>query len=182
MLGLEQQRELLRLARCSIRAAAQQDEHISQDIECDYPSGYGAFVSLHKAGHELRGCIGCLTSAIPLFQVVEKMAKSAALSDPRFAPVQPEEIAGITIEISVLSPPVVVSNESQLQIGLHGLVIELGNKRGVLLPQVATSFGWDIPTFIAQTCHKANVSLADYHAGHAKLLCFSAQVFSESSV
>ena len=110
------------------------------------------------------------------------MAKSAALSDPRFEPVQPEEIAGITIEISVLSPPVAVSDENQLQIGLHGLVVELGNKRGVLLPQVATTFDWDIPTFIAQTCHKANVSLTDYQAGHAKLLCFSAQVFSESTV
>jgi len=182
MLGPEQQRELLRLARDSMRAAVHQEELASQGGEFGYPSGYGAFVSLHKFGHELRGCIGCLTSTIALFEVVEKMAKSAALSDPRFEPVQPEEIAEITIEISVLSPPAVVSDESQLQLGLHGLVIEFGSKRGVLLPQVATNFDWDMPTFIAQTCHKANVSLADYQAGHAKLLCFSAQVFSESSV
>ena len=181
MLDPKQQKALLHLARMSIEAAAHQRAPALIEAKNSYPAGCGAFVSLHRNNHELRGCIGCLTSALPLFDVVSNMAKSAALSDPRFEPLEPEDVSKVTIEISVLSPPVLVENEGTLQVGVHGLVVERGSRRGVLLPQVATNFGWDIPTFIAQTCHKANVSLLDYQSGEAKLLCFSAQVFSESS-
>lgn len=170
------------VARKSVESAANRRSVVHPQVKNNYPLGCGAFVSLHRDDHQLRGCIGCLTSPLPLFELVQKMANSAASSDPRFEPVQPAEVSSLTIEISVLEPPVLVTDENTLQIGVHGLVVEFGAKRGVLLPQVATNYAWDVPTFIAQTCHKANVNVGDYRSGQANLYSFSAQVFSERSV
>ena len=63
----------------------------------------GAFVTIHKKGN-LRGCIGNIIGTLPLWETVRKMAVAASLHDPRFAPLSPDELEDIDIEISVISP------------------------------------------------------------------------------
>jgi AmmeMemoRadiSam system protein A len=119
-------------------------------------SEYGAFVSLHK-GTELRGCIGTCFPAAPLYEVVVEMTEAAASRDYRFSPVTPGELPDIGIGISVLSRLEVVHDPLALIGAHHGLHVAFGEQRGVLLPQVAKEYGWDMETFLSQTCLKADL-------------------------
>ncbi|CAD7780239.1 hypothetical protein BLFGPEAP_02478 [Candidatus Methanoperedenaceae archaeon GB50] len=71
------------------------------------------------------------------------MAIEAAFRDPRFPPLSAEELPQIEIEISVLSPLERITNVEQIEVGKHGIYLIKGFHRGVLLPQVATEYGWD---------------------------------------
>src|SRR5215471_16745093 len=102
----------------------------------------GIFVSLHK-GRELRGCIGNIYAASPLYRSVAECAIAAAVGDPRFMPLTPAELAIIEFEISVLSPLERVFDIRNITVGKHGLLISKNNSRGLLLPQVAATFAWD---------------------------------------
>ena len=62
--------------------------------------------------------------------------------------------------------------------GRHGLLVERDRLRGLLLPQVATEWGWDRETFLAQTCHKAGLPQDAWRHG-AKIWRFEAEVFGE---
>ncbi len=138
----------------------------------------GAFVTLKKNG-ELRGCIGLIEAKFPLFEVVAEMAEKAAMSDPRFESVSEEEIDKLEIEISVLSPLKKVVNVEEIEVGRHGLVIEKGYYRGLLLPQVATENGWNREEFLQYTCIKAGLDKDTYKSPDAHLFQFSADVFGE---
>jgi AmmeMemoRadiSam system protein A len=137
----------------------------------------GVFVSLHKHG-DLRGCIGHIEADQPLAQSVARCAISAATSDPRFPAVTAAELAALEIELSILGPLEPVSSVDDIEIGRHGLLVEMGWHRGLLLPQVATEWKWDRETFIAQTCHKAGLALDAWKKG-ATLWRFEAEVFGE---
>ena len=114
----------------------------------------GAFVTLRVNG-ALRGCIGYPETQLPLSEVVERCAASAATSDPRFPPVTAVEWSSVDLEISVLGPIELVGDVSDIEVGRHGLVVELGRHRGLLLPQVATEWHWDATEFASQTCHES---------------------------
>ena len=103
----------------------------------------------------------------------------AATRDPRFPPVAEEELDDLTIEISVLGMTRAVSAPEQIVIGDDGLWIDLGERRGLLLPQVATQAGWDGATFLAKTCHKAGLPVDAWKDPGAKVTAFKAQVFSD---
>src|SRR5262249_24948964 len=118
---------------------------------------YGAFVSLHR-GAELRGCIGTCFPTGPLYETVIEMTEAAASRDRRVAAIAPSELAQIHIEISVLRPLFKAEDPPALETGRHGLYISNGGRRGVLLPQVATQYGWDMKKFLQQTCVKAGLS------------------------
>src|SRR5262249_46132571 len=107
----------------------------------------GIFVSLHK-GTELRGCIGNIYAVSPLYRSVAECAVAAAVGDPRFMPLTPAELVSVEFEISVLSPLERVSDIRNIVIGKHGLLISKNNARGLLLPQVAATFGWDRERFL----------------------------------
>ena len=139
----------------------------------------GAFVTLHR-GSRLRGCIGQLPSREPLIEVVARCARSAALEDPRFSPVRPEEIAEIDIEISVLSPLEEITPD-HIEAGKHGLVVSQGWQRGVLLPQVAAQFGWTAEKLLEETCVKAGFDRAAWKDPETRIQAFTAEVFSESA-
>ena len=139
----------------------------------------GAFVTLHKEGR-LRGCIGIFSSAQPLHQTVREMAYSAAFKDPRFAPLTSDELPGIDIEISVLSPLRKIDNIDQIEVGRHGLYIIRGFNRGVLLPQVATEQNWDKITFLEHTCYKAGLDGDCWRSG-AEIYVFTALIFGEKA-
>jgi AmmeMemoRadiSam system protein A len=137
----------------------------------------GAFVSLHKE-RELRGCIGHLEADLPLGQVVAQCAVSAATADPRFQAVEAAEMSALTLEISVLGPLEPVTALDEVEPGRHGLVVEMGWRRGLLLPQVATEWNWDREAFAAHTCRKAGLPPDAWKKG-ARLWRFEAEVFAE---
>ncbi len=116
-----------------------------------------AFVTLTHQG-QLRGCIGYVEAIRPLAEAVAHCAASAAVGDPRFYPVMPEELPGLQMEISVLSPLRPIEDPSEVQVGTHGLFVSGEGRHGLLLPQVATEYGWDRETFLRQTCLKAGLA------------------------
>jgi AmmeMemoRadiSam system protein A len=139
----------------------------------------GAFVSIHHRG-DLRGCIGHIEADRSLLRVVRECAVAACSADPRFPPVIAEELAGLEIEVSLLGPFEPVASPDDVEIGRHGLLVEQNRQRGLLLPQVATEWGWDRETFLAQTCHKAGLPRDAWKQG-AKVWRFEAEVFGEGS-
>jgi len=109
------------------------------------------------------------------------MSNSAAFEDPRFPPVEKKEVKEIDIEISVLSPLQTISNIENIQIGKHGLIIEKGYNRGLLLPQVAVEYNWDKEEFLEHTCKKAGLPRGAWEDPSTKIQIFSAEIFSETS-
>jgi AmmeMemoRadiSam system protein A len=138
----------------------------------------GAFVTLHHRG-DLRGCIGHIEAHEPLGLVVARCAVAAGSSDPRFPAVTPGELTHIDIELSILGPLESISAVDEIEIGRHGLLVELGRHRGLLLPQVATERKWNRETFVAQTCHKAGLPPDAWKKG-AHIRRFVAEVFGEA--
>lgn len=151
--------------------AATEDSHL-------LTTRYGAFVSLHK-GSELRGCIGTCFPTRPLYRIVMEMTEAAASQDHRVAPVSADELSAIDIEISVLSPLQLIEDPLSLEVGKHGLHVSNGEKRGVLLPQVATDYGWDMETFLAQTCLKAGLPKQAWRWAETKTMGFTALIIEE---
>ncbi len=137
---------------------------------------YAAFVSLYKKG-ELRGCIGHIVARKPLAETVAEMAEAAALRDPRFSPVRPDELGDIRIEISVMTPLQKVKSPEEIEVGKHGLVVQRRNNIGLLLPQVATEQGWDRTTFLENTCLKAGLPRNAWKEAETEIYLFSADVF-----
>lgn len=135
-----------------------------------------AFVTLTRNGR-LRGCIGYTEAVAPLFKVVQECAVAAATEDPRFPPVSPKELPSLHVEISVLTPLVPIRPED-VEVGRHGLMVEQGRMRGLLLPQVPVEWGWDRETFLDQTCVKAGLPPSAWRHG-ATLRAFTAEVFGE---
>lgn len=179
MLSGSEKQCLLEAARHSIIAAvANRDIHHQQPPTGNLSLHCGAFVTLHEA-NELRGCIGFIDSRQPLIATVTEAAAKAALEDPRFPPVTADEVDRIEIEISVLSPPRQISDEREIEIGTHGLIVESGNRRGLLLPQVAAEFGWDRESFIEQTLRKAGLPSRIRFEKGFRMFVFTAEIFGE---
>jgi AmmeMemoRadiSam system protein A len=174
----EEERTLLDLARRAI--AARLGSAPPPRLEDPSPRllrPQGAFVSLHS-GRRLRGCVGIVLPERPLAETVIGCAAAAATEDPRFDALGIADLEGVTIEISALDPPFRVTDPSQLTLGTHGLMVTLGRRRGLLLPQVALDQGWDLRTFLEETCLKAGLPPEAWTRG-AVVEAFSAQVFSE---
>lgn len=180
-LNPDDEQELLRLARESLsRLFKGEDLRSLQSPNPHLQISGGAFVTLHNHGR-LRGCIGHLVSHRPLFETVKEMAMAAATQDPRFTPVNPEELDDLDIEISVLSPFSPLKEVSEIVVGRHGLVVSRGGHRGLLLPQVAEEYGWDAVTFLGHTCEKAGLPPDAWRDPATHIEIFSAQVFGEKS-
>ena len=135
----------------------------------------GAFVTLKKRG-QLRGCIGFIEPVVPLYQAVMQAGIYAACRDSRFLPVSEDELDGLEVEISVLTPLKKIDNPNLVTVGKHGLVIEKGGKRGLLLPQVAVEHNWTRETFLERVSLKAGLPKDAWRFG-ADLYVFEAIVF-----
>ena len=178
LLTKEEQKELLQIARETIVDYVA--NRTVPAIATSSPSlslHSGCFVTIKKQG-ELRGCIGNFISEQPLYLLVQEMAVSAATRDPRFYPMKKDDLADFTIDISVLSPLTRADSVEEIQVGVHGIYIVKGSYRGVLLPQVATEYGWDRDQFLQHTCVKAGLP-QDAWEGECDIYIFSAQVFGE---
>ncbi len=88
------------------------------------------------------------------------------------------ELDDVSFEISVLSKLEQVEAVDQIEVGRHGLLIELDGKRGLLLPQVASEYGWDHIEFLSETCMKAGLEPEAWRQG-ASIFAFEALVFAE---
>ncbi len=179
MLNEEQKRRLIEVAHQAVTAAVTGEP--MPDLTTDDPDllePRGAFVTLKKAG-QLRGCIGYIEPHAPLIEAVADNAQSAALRDPRFAPVTPEELPDISRDVSALTPLEPVADVEEIEIGRHGLVISQGPNHGLLLPQVPVEWGWDREEFLEHTCLKAGLPPEAWRQDNTELLRFEAEVFSE---
>jgi len=140
----------------------------------------GVFVTLHVAG-KLRGCIGVIQPKEPLGEHIARCAFSAALEDPRFTPMQPEELPKLGIEVSLLSPLERIQPE-QIEIGKHGLLVEQGFRRGLLLPQVAVEHHLGREEFLAETCHKAGLPVDSWKAPSTLIYGFTCEIVAEEKI
>ena len=138
----------------------------------------GAFVTLHKQG-SLRGCIGFVVAGKPLIETVAEAAQSSAFGDPRFPALTAREVDQIDIEISVLSPLRRIELVEEIRVGEHGISLRSGFSSGLLLPQVATEYGWDRDTFLTHTCRKAGLQGDCWRSPDTEIEIFSAVVFGE---
>lgn len=134
------------------------------------------FTTLHLRG-ELRGCVGYVLPVSPVYIAVAETARAAAFDDTRFYPVTMDEARHLEIELSILSPPQPIAPES-VEIGRHGLLVGMGGRRGLLLPQVAVEHHWDRITLLQQTCRKAGLPMDAWEKG-ATIEAFTAEVFGD---
>jgi AmmeMemoRadiSam system protein A len=177
MLSEAQRVALLRIARDAVT------RHL-HGLPCgsyseDLPSASGVFVTIKRVG-ELRGCLGVLQMRGTLAEEVARCARDSATQDPRFPPMTADELTAISLEISVLAPLEEIDplDDTAILIGRHGLVVEDGRRRGLLLPQVAEEWGWDREQFLRQTCRKALLPDDAWRNG-ARVYRFDAQVFRD---
>lgn len=131
-------------------------------------------------GRQLRGCVGYAVPVAPMYRAVAETARAAAFEDSRFSPVTKEEALKLEVSLSVLSRLFPIHPE-EVEVGRHGLVISLGARRGLLLPQVTVEHGWDRETFLEQTCRKAGLPL-DAWRKTATVEAFTAEVFADGDV
>jgi len=167
--------------------ARQVIEHTSRRADvADTPSApaearahSGVFVTLHKHGR-LRGCMGVLDGALPLAEAVRQAAISAAARDPRFAPVAPDELSDVQVEVSILSPPQRMRSLDDLELGRHGVLVQRGLQRGLFLPQVAVEHHMTKETFLGLCCHeKAGLPAEAWRDPATEVLFFTAEVLRE---
>lgn len=178
----EDRKTLLTIARKSIAAAYGECEPPPEPAgQPSLLEDSGAFVTLHLLG-ELRGCIGYIEAESPLYKTVEEAAHKAAFEDPRFAPLKSEELRNVEIEISVLSPLRKIGDPNEVEVGKHGLVIDAGYARGLLLPQVAVEYGWNREQFLSYTARKAGLPADAWKKKNVSLYVFTSDVFSESDI
>ncbi|MGB7437235.1 MAG: AmmeMemoRadiSam system protein A [Candidatus Acidiferrum sp.] len=134
----------------------------------------GVFVTLHVRG-KLHGCIGVIEAKEPLGQSIVRCATGAALDDPRFSPMQVQDLQDMTIEVSLLSPLQRI-HPAEIEIGKHGLLVEHGIRRGLLLPQVAVEHKLAPEQFLAETCHKAGLPTDAWKAADTQIYGFTCEI------
>jgi AmmeMemoRadiSam system protein B/AmmeMemoRadiSam system protein A len=142
-----------------------------------------AFVTLKKRG-DLRGCIGSLVATRPLAQDVAQNAASAAVRDPRFAPVRPEELGDLNLTVSVLEPPRPLEGlpvddlPARLGETRPGLILELLGRQSTFLPEVWKEIP-DPATFLAHLCQKQGAPPSCWRDPNARFQTYRVQYFRE---
>jgi AmmeMemoRadiSam system protein A len=137
----------------------------------------GAFVTLRRR-EQLRGCVGEIEPKRPIYEAVIAQAVNAGLHDHRFPPVTSDEIADLTFEVSVLTPPRRIASHSDIVLGKHGIVLRKNRRSAVFLPKVATEQGWTLEETLEQLARKATLAPSDWQ-DDAELFVFEAIVFRE---
>jgi len=181
VLTLEDRLKLLRWARQAIEAAVRgeaQMEIPKVELTEALRAPHGAFVTIKKQG-ELRGCIGKMDFERPLWENLISAAVASALEDPRFPPVEPDELSQIRLEISVLEPPVPLARVEDFDAQRHGIIIQKGYRHGLLLPKVAQEYGWDARKTLETVCWKAGLPEQAWREPGAQLQIFEAFDFAE---
>ncbi len=146
----------------------------------------GVFVTINTYPEgRLRGCIGYPEPVFPLKDALYYSAQSAC-HDPRFMPLSEKEAASCTIEVTVLSSPVLMECPKEdipknIVIGRDGLIIQFGRRRGLLLPQVPVEWGWDVNEYLEQICAKACLPPDAWKLKDSMMWTFTGEIFREVS-
>ena len=186
MTSLIEGAELVRLARTAVEKYLQESTIIKAERETQEKAG--VFVTLNYVTttkkEYLRGCIGFPLPERPLYQGVVEAAIAAATEDPRFPPLDIQELDNILFEISVLTPPerITVSPADygkEIEIGRDGLILQWRFGSGLLLPQVPVELKWDLEEYLANICYKAGAPPDVWLDPSSKLYKFQATVFKE---
>ena len=151
------------------------DLNLGEDSEI-FKKEYGVFVTLNEPNGQLRGCIGNIIPVANLMTSLWGRAQDAALNDPRFEPVTPEELEHLDVEISVLTPMKPINGPEDIVIGKHGVVLRKMGRSAVFLPQVAPEQGWDVEQMLTHLSMKAGLAPQAWRSG-ASFQVFEAQVF-----
>lgn len=179
-LSADDKKVLLKIARQAIEAEFGRKVDLHQHVTDTLDVKAGAFVTL-KIENELRGCIGYIEPSRPLIETVCDAAIKAAFNDPRFSPLVEEELPRIQIEVSVLHPPERIFSPNEITVGVHGLIIDAGFKRGLLLPQVAEEQGWNAEEFLGHTAEKAGLPRDAWRKSGVQMFRFAAEKFAEEA-
>ena len=176
-------RTLLTVARNAIAEKLEGRRPKVEDLvpgNADLPEGSGGVFVTLKIHGALRGCIGHLVSEAPIAETVAEMARSAAFSDPRFPPMAAAELPETDIEISRLSSFFPISPD-EVEVGTHGLLLRLGYRSGLLLPQVPGEQGWNREQYLSGLCRKAGLPEGAWTDPESTLEAFTAEVFGEKA-
>jgi len=187
MLDIEQGTQLVEIARDVVENYLQKEKTDLKKFEEGFlKEKKGVFVTIETwPEKKLRGCIGFPQPTHALGEAVQSAALSAAFEDPRFPPMQKDELKKIVFEISVLTVPelVAVKNSSEyckkIKIGKDGLIMQNGSHAGLLLPQVATEYNWSAEEFLDNLARKAGLTPDFVHEKNTKIWKFQVQIFAE---
>ncbi|MBN2510305.1 MAG: AmmeMemoRadiSam system protein A [Spirochaetales bacterium] len=180
MLSEQEQREMLELARESIRRRFHHlpVPSVTAAETSILQKPLGAFVTLHK-GHELRGCIGRILTSDPLYVSLPILARESAFEDRRFQPLSMKELDFVQIEISILSQPHEITDISEIKTGTHGIIVTYSGHKAVFLPQVAVEQKWNTETYVSNCCRKAGLDPLSWQDHPVRIEVFTAFVCSE---
>jgi uncharacterized protein (TIGR00296 family) len=185
MISPEEGQKLLLLAKQAILAAIEDKKVVIASYYSDrFAENCGCFVTIHKNG-KLRGCIGLPEQTMPLYKAIVQAAKGAAKEDPRFKPLQKQELKDIKVEISVLTKPELLEVKKpgdylkKIRIGKDGLIIRSYFGSGLLLPQVAAEYKWDAQDLLEHTCLKAGLARNSWEDLSNRIYTFQAEIFSD---
>jgi len=173
--------KLLELARNTVKARLDsEDIKVSDEIKKRFSEKKGVFVTITE-DKELRGCIGYIEPIFALWKAIVNTATGAAFEDPRFSQIAESEYGNLKFEVSVLTEPELIKApyEEKIEIGKHGLIVEQGGFKGLLLPQVAPEWKWNKKQFLEHTSMKAGLDKDAYKNKETKVYRFSCEIFRE---
>jgi len=185
MLNVDEGKKAVQFARDIIENHVETGTIFSSVVGKPFEKKQGAFVTIHTyPNHDLRGCIGIPLPVMTLKDAIAESARSAT-RDPRFSPLGKNELNAIIIEVTILTKPEIIKVHqpqdyiSNIEIGRDGLIVEQGNYKGLLLPQVPVECGWNKEEFLSNTCMKSGLLADAWLDRNTKISKFSGQIFTE---
>ena len=186
MLNLDEGQKAVKFAREIVESFVKNMETPTANLSELFDQERGVFITIHThPSHNLRGCIGIPQPIMSLKEAIVDSAKSAT-RDPRFPPINENELDNIIIEVTILTQPELIEVSqpkeylSHIEIGRDGLIAEQGFFKGLLLPQVPLEQHWNKEEFLSHTCMKAGLMPDAWFDDNTKIFKFSGQIFSET--
>jgi len=179
---------LLSLARASIKSCFTQGSMDTSSVQEEFPSlseEGASFVTLTQDG-QLRGCIGSIIAHRSLLEDVISNAQSAAFKDPRFKPLEEDELSRTRIEVSVLTPPKILEYTDiddlrvKIKVGIDGVILKDGYHQATFLPQVWEELN-DFDIFFSHLCHKAGLGMRCLES-HPEISVYQVQKVEEDEI
>ena len=192
-LSIDEGKFLIELARNAVKEYLQTKTQLSppENTPKKLFEPCGVFVTINKISKngekQLRGCIGYPYPTHPLVEAVIDSAINAATQDPRFYPLSKKELDEVVFEVSVLTPPELIATDkpqeylANFKVGEHGLIVEKGAFKGLLLPQVPVEWGWCEEEFLCQCCMKAGLPPDTWLTKGTRIYRFKAIIFDEET-
>lgn len=183
-LSKEEKAYLFSIAHTAIEAHFAGARYNPEQVPEKFAQKMGVFVTLKIKG-ELRGCIGYPLPIKSIAQSIADNAVNAAFYDPRFPPLEKEELKDLEIEITLLTIPQEINYKDpqdlakKIKVGKDGLILEYGPYTGLLLPQVPVEQKWDSKQFLSHLCIKAGLEPEAWLTKPVKIKAFQGIILGE---